>query len=121
MSLKNLIRQHLRRLGYDIVRTDLVTPERSPPGHFYSVIPSLTDISGRASTIFCRPDDALPGISLNLEAQLEILRSFQKLEAEHPFYVKDGRKRFNIDNETFSYDDAPILHYMMRQLSPKKS
>jgi hypothetical protein len=42
------------------------------------------------------------------------------MEANAPFYLEQGKRRFNIENDFFSYDDAPILHYMMRRLRPKK-
>jgi predicted O-methyltransferase YrrM len=120
MSMKRTMRQLVRKFGYDIVRfEDLSTPERFPLGHFYSVIPSIVSVTERASEIFSRTAD-VNAVDLDPAKQIEIMRDFN-LMMKHPhFYSPEKRKRFDIDNDYFSYDDAPILHCMMRRLRPKR-
>ena len=120
MSLKRTVRQLVRKLGYDIVRfEDRSMPERFPLGHFYSAIPSIMSVTERASEIFSRIAD-VNAIDLAPAKQIEILKDFNSM-MEHPhFYSPEKRKRFDIDNDYFSYDDAPILHCMMRRLRPKR-
>lgn len=123
MGLKQTIRQLVRQLGYDIVRLEhtshIAKAECFPSGHFYSVIPSLPEVTERASTIFSKTVD-IHSIELNIEEQIQILKDFKTMEEKPPFYSQERRKRFNIENDSFSYDDAPILHYMMRRLHPKR-
>jgi hypothetical protein len=41
------------------------------------------------------------------------------MREDTPFYSSEKRIRFDIENDAFSYDDAPILHYFMRKLRPR--
>jgi len=90
-----------------------------PPGHYYSPIPSLADIQKRRAEIFSKHTD-LKGIDLNTREQVELLTAFARLKEDVPFYAETRRIRFNIDNGAFSYDDAPVLHYMLRHLKPER-
>lgn len=123
MAFRETLRALLRRFGYDVVRLEQAsrtpTPERFPPGHFYSVIPSLSDLAQRAPAIFSKAT-GLRGIDLNIEEQLQVLRDFRSLAETPPFYSPERGGRLNIENDSFSYDDAPVLHYMMRRLRPKR-
>lgn len=87
-------------------------------GHYYSVIPSLDEVKTKAEKLFSKNDNLL-GINLNLEQQLKVLESFESISNEKKFNsTKIGR--FNIENDSFSYDDAPILHYFLRKNPPKR-
>jgi hypothetical protein len=119
VSVKKTVRQVVRQLGYEIIKTSYLSPEAFPPGHFYSAIPSLPEVMERASAIFSKSAD-IRGIESNIEAQIQTLKNFKAMEANPAFYLEQGKRRFNIENDNFSYDDAPILHCMMRQLRPKK-
>jgi len=123
MGLRQTIRQLVRKLGYGIISLEhthhLSIPERFPPGHFYSVIPSLSEVKKRAPAIFSKTAH-IGAIDLNIEEQIQTLKDFITMEEKPPFYSQEKRKRFNIENGAFSYDDAPILHYMMRRLHPKR-
>ena len=91
---------------------------RNVTGHYYSPIPSLNEIEERKQEVF---NKNLPeGIDLNYEEQIEKLRLFATMHEEIPFYHESKRIRFDINNNSFSYDDAPILHYMMRLLAPSR-
>jgi predicted O-methyltransferase YrrM len=79
----------------------------------------LSEVRKRTQAIFSKTVD-IRAIELNIEEQIQGLRDFSTMEERPPFYSRERRKRFNIDNDAFSYDDAPILHYMMRRLHPKR-
>lgn len=121
MQLKELLKRGADKLPY--VRTlrqelDLYkTPY--PPGHFYSPIPSLADISTQRDRIF-RKEDPLLGIDINDSGQFEYLEKFSQFGEQPAFFDPARRIRYNIQNDTFSYDDGPILHYMLRTLRPSQ-
>jgi predicted O-methyltransferase YrrM len=122
MSPKRILKHVARGLGYHVARlerTSLPISERFCPGHFYSVIPCLSDVTQRAETIFSKTAP-VPCVDLNTEEQIQVLTDFAAMEEKPPFYAQQRTKRFNIDNGGFSYDDAPVLHYMIRRLRPKR-
>jgi predicted O-methyltransferase YrrM len=92
--------------------------ERFEGGHYYSVIPSLTDVNKRSEEIFSAKDPLL-GIDLNREEQIKTLNEFRITSIEKPFSL-DKFTRFYIENDSFSYDDAPVLSYMLRKIKPAK-
>lgn len=96
-----------------------INPEKFDSGHYYSVIPSLNDMNNRFSNKSYSNNDLL-GIELNLSKQTDILEEFKLLSEKEPFYCDKKRNRFLIENDTFSYDDAPILHYFLRRVKPKR-
>jgi len=122
-ALRQSVRRIVRRFGYDVVRVGRwphpSIPESFPPGHFYSVVPSLAEVTERAPAIFAKSAE-LHGIGLNLAGQIRLLREFAAMAETPPFYSPERRRRFNIENNSFSYDDAPILHYMIRRLRPRR-
>jgi predicted O-methyltransferase YrrM len=99
-------------------KKELNQSEKFKSGHYYSVIPSLDEIKKREKEIFSK-DDILPGIELNHTRQIQLLEKFSFLSSEKKFSNQDSI-RFNIENDSFSHDDAPILHYMLRYLKPKR-
>lgn len=123
MELRRNIQQFVTTLGYDLARlahsSRLARSERYPPGHFYSAVPSVRDITKRASTIFLKSRD-IRAIDLNTARQVQILKEFTFMEQKPSFYSGAKARRFDIENDSFSYDDAPVLHYMMRRLRPKR-
>lgn len=105
----------LRRAGLRQSR-----PEAFAPGHFHSVLPSSSDLQ-RARNASWPVRANLPGIDLNVDEQLGLVEDLAALaKADEPFWSNSRRKRFVIQNNSFSYDDAPVLHYMLRKLRPKK-
>jgi hypothetical protein len=111
MSIRKNIHRLANRLG--------IASEQFPAGHFYSVIPSISEVQKGSSQIFLKPD-SIDGVDLATEKQIEILKKFQVLQEEVPFYSPEKRIRFEVENDYFSYDDAPILHYMLRHLKPRQ-
>lgn len=96
-----------------------INPEYFESGHYYSVIPSVQDIEKRFYNDKYNLND-LRGIDINCNRQLELLNEYKLLSESSPFYSDIKKDRFFIDNDTFSYDDAPILHYFMRSIKPKR-
>ncbi len=93
-----------------------------PPGHFYSPIPSWSDIKKEAARIF--PNDLrreVPGIDLREPEQLELLKTFVPYYAEQPFTAqKTTGNRYYFENPAYSYSDAIMLHCMLRHLRPRR-
>ncbi len=115
MEIKQYFKNLIKKLPKAFLIRNII---RNLTGHYYSPLPSLKDIQKRKKNIFIKKVPM--GIDMNYEGQLEKLRLFSKMHEEIPFYHTHKRIRFNIDNESFSYDDAPILHYMMRLLKPAR-
>ena len=93
----------------------------SPPGHFYSPIPDLTEIRSKSGSIFDNSARDIPSINLNVECQTELLRLFGQFYSELPFPNKKSQNfRYYFDNEYFSYGDAVILYSFLRYFSPKQ-
>ena len=96
-----------------------VCKEFVPPGHFYSVIPSMEDIQEYLRG-FTHNDQVL-GISLNEENQLKLLKEFKRFYLECPFpEEKSNQYRFNFLNPLYAYTDALILYSMIRYFKPKR-
>ena len=90
------------------------------PGHFYSPIPSLTELENSRNAIFSDSKE-LAGIDLNLETQLDLLDRFQVWYDEQPFPAeKTPNRRYHFENPNFSYSDALVLYFMMRHLHPRR-
>ena len=100
------------------LRTDAL--EFVPPGHFYSAVPSLADreamiSEGRGSI------ESVPGIALNGESQLNLLKEFKAYFPECPFpNKKTGSYRYCYDNPAYSFTDALTLYSMMCHFKPNR-
>jgi predicted O-methyltransferase YrrM len=92
-----------------------------PPGHFYSPIPSLDEVTADSARIFDLSGDHLPGIELREAEQLALLDELAGFYAEMPFSEQpDGRRRFHFDNPFYSYGDAIVLYAMLRRFQPRR-
>lgn len=92
-----------------------------PPGHFYSPIPSLKEIKAKEDLIFKSMPNDMPGIHLQVENQLKLLKEFEALYDQLPFTPKKQRNfRYFFENSNFSYGEGTILYSMMRYLQPKR-
>jgi predicted O-methyltransferase YrrM len=92
----------------------------SPPGHFYSPLPSRAEIA----EVWARPGafgPPFPAIDLNDAAQHARLERFAGWYAEQPFPAKatEGR-RFYWDNPSFGVFDAIMLYGMLREARPRR-
>ncbi len=120
MKFGSSIRKIIRQTGHDIIQIkNKSLPERFPIGHFYSVIPSENDIRENISDSPSEISE-IKSINLNIQKQLDILSIFKNMDHTPPFYSQGKKIRFNIENNSFSYDDAPVLSYMIRYLKPKR-
>jgi len=93
----------------------------APPGHFFSPIPSRQDVAVYAADRFARGPESLPGIDLNVQGQLAMVRELGPLTrdltfSDHP----DGDTRYYWENDGFPPGDAAALAAMMRHLRPRR-
>ena len=114
--MKKILRPFIPQSMIDGGRSKNPNAESYQGGHYYSTIPSLEDINKRSKEIFSRKDQ-LRGIDINDVEQLQILNEFRTLSSEKTFSLSET-SRFNVENNSFSYDDAPVLHYMLRKIKP---
>jgi len=115
---KKALREIVSKLSENKVkRNKLLDSEAFESGHYYSVIPSLKDINNRSEAIY--KTDKLGGLNINISHQRQTLDELKKMHVENPFETSQ-LKRFKIENGSFSYDDAPVLHYMLRKIKPRQ-
>ncbi|MDI3318625.1 class I SAM-dependent methyltransferase [Pinibacter soli] len=102
----------------DIVRWQLYKGLYKP-GHFYSTIPNLKEVTNNSERIFTSATPA--GIDLNLKEQQELLETLASFYEGFDWPVDtDGRHRYFSNNNYFNYSDAYVLYGIMRKFSPKK-
>jgi len=91
-----------------------------PPGHFYSPIPSISQLKMDEEEIFAAPP-GIRGVDLNEKTQLELLRQLGTYYPEQPFAAQatPGRRCF-FENPNYSYGDAIVLYCMIRHLRPQR-
>jgi predicted O-methyltransferase YrrM len=89
-------------------------------GHFYSPIPNMAEIQRDAERIFDHWPRVLPGIDLNEQVQLDLLRAISTYYGELPFneHAIPGR-RYYFENPMYSYSDAICLYGMIRHIKPR--
>jgi hypothetical protein len=92
-----------------------------PPGHFYSPIPDLDELQRIEEETIGGPSMEIPGIDLDDQEQLELLKQFSAFYGEMPFQAeKTEGLRYYFENPAYSYSDAIMLHCMIRHLEPKR-
>lgn len=90
------------------------------PGHYHSPLPNIKEIKDREEEIFFIPED-IPGINLNIDKQLELLKSFQTFYKEIFFsYEKSENYRYYLNNNWFLSHDAVTLYSFLRHFKPKR-
>ncbi len=120
------IRKGLPGLGRSarafLERVGLLPHLAHPPGHYYSPIPSISELRKQEPRIWpSSPPRSLPGIELNEELQLHLLREFARYQEEQPFPdEKTPGRRFFFRNDFYSYSDAIFLYSMIRHLQPRR-
>lgn len=92
-------------------------------GHFYSPIPGRDDIAVRLTQLeSAKPPRDLPEINLRADEQLKTLERLGTAIAHAPPFPErqtDGF-RYYFENTQYSYNDAILLHGMLRLLRPKR-
>ena len=122
ISLGNISREGLLLYFLTCEEFDdrLLAGEFVPPGHFYSVIPSIVE-----RRLFELEEDKeiteIAGIDLNTGAQLNLLEEFKVYLSECPFpQEKAPEYRYYFNNIPYSYGDGLTLYNMLRHFKPKK-
>ena len=104
-------------------RDDQRFVNRYAPGHFYSPLPSYSEIDARADRIFKSIPSEIPGIDLHADEQISLLKRLnESFLPKMPEYGMEPRAglRFHHDNNFYSRKDATLLHCMIRHLQPRK-
>ncbi len=92
-----------------------------PPGHFYSPVHSLEEVTKRDEKIFLPFTNGVAGVDLNENYQIDLIDKLSKFYKEMPFEdnTKEGL-RYPFVNPNFSYFDGIIYYSMIRYIKPKK-
>lgn len=89
-----------------------------PPGHFYSPIPSLDDLSSQPPAA---SDDDPPGIDLRPDAQLALARELALYAREAPFGPEPTEGlRYHLANPFFYEADGLVYHCLLRHWRPRR-
>jgi Methyltransferase domain len=97
-----------------------VPPLLFPLGHFYSPVADPNDVRAREGLLWSRADE-MPGIDLNVTAQLALLRQLRPHAASISYPVNDpgdGRTYF-YSNDQYPVLDAEFLHAALSVFRPK--
>lgn len=92
----------------------------APPGHFYSAIPSMSELEDQADRIWDFPDE-LPGLPFDRAAVLDEFRRLAPLarDADLPAGPRPGW-RFRGDNTSYGMGDALVFVAMVRDRPPAR-
>jgi predicted O-methyltransferase YrrM len=93
-----------------------------PPGHFYSPVPTMSEIERQADRIFAYPwPNSLDGIDLNVDAQLALFEKLAVLALETTFDRKPQRQhRYYTENPGYGLADATVTQSMLRHIRPRR-
>lgn len=91
-----------------------------PHGHFYSPIVSKKELQEFEDQIWENDSkNMIPGIDLNTEFQISLLKKFEEYYSEMPFEDDETNKhRYYFKNDSYSYSDAILLYSMIRHFKP---
>lgn len=124
MGLEDLLRKfrYVRRLEQENARLrggGAKWTEFSPPGHFYSPLPSDAEVAEAYARGGFGPPFA--GVDLAGTEQLALLEKLAVHYAGQPFPEKaaPGRRYF-LDNPSYGHFDGLMLYCMLRHLSPRR-
>jgi hypothetical protein len=97
--------------------------QKYPPGHYYSPVPSGTDIDRVATKSSRFQSDEIPGIDLNWAEQELVFRERASYCRETPFGDNEQNRstfRYYFENGFYSYTDGILLFAILRFLRPKR-
>jgi len=93
----------------------------APPGHYYSPIPSRSDVAQYAVKKFAQGPESLVGLDLNVEGQLAMVRTLGPLTRDVTFAdERTGETRYYWENGSFAPGDATALAAMIRHFRPRR-
>jgi hypothetical protein len=119
--IKDVVKRlpYFRRLALELAQYR--EPQPFPPGHYYSPIPSRTEVKAKERNIWRAWPRQLPSIALNEEGQVALFEKLKQYYADLPFgdEPKQGL-RYQFENDYFSYSDAIVLYCMIRHLKPRR-
>ncbi len=91
-----------------------------PPGHYYSSVPNIDDVSAQKEIIYDK-GRKLEGIDLRKNEQMELLENFKAI---YPtlFFEKEQNSagRYYYNNGFYCESDAIMLYCMMHHFQPKR-
>jgi predicted O-methyltransferase YrrM len=92
-----------------------------PPGHFYSPMPSIPEVTRDSERLFGPPPRTIPGIDLNETGQLAMLEEIKRHYPDLSFPVrKSPDRRYYYENSMYTYSDVIFLSGMLRHARPKR-
>jgi len=96
-------------------------PPFVPNGHFYSPIPSPTEVQRDEKRIFSAWPRTLPDIDLRESEQIALLRKIAGFYPDLPFKADrvDGL-RYHYNNTAYGCSDAIFLNGMLRHIKPRR-
>jgi predicted O-methyltransferase YrrM len=110
-----------RAFGRALKNSRNIFLRNSPPGHFYSPIPDLDYVKENSAKIFSRNVDSCPGINLNIEKQISLIKAFAGYYENIPFPEDNAADyRYYFQNDFFGAGSSIILYSMMRHFEPKQ-
>lgn len=113
-------RDEIDQLFRDSGKSEYNTPWQTP-GHFYSPIPDLNEISAKKDRLYKQLERTVPGVQMNPEIQLSHLEDFFGMADSLPFPEEEnGKTRYHYLNRSYSYADGITLHCMIRKYKPKR-
>jgi predicted O-methyltransferase YrrM len=101
----------------NIKRKLLLTPF---PGSYSSPIVDAADIRSREAEIFSINSKDIPGVDLNEEYQLTLLKEFERYYPEIPFTDIKNERRYYYNNGYYLHSDAIFLYSMIRYFHPRR-
>jgi predicted O-methyltransferase YrrM len=91
-----------------------------PAGHYYSPIPDHDEVIQEIQTRTPLTAE-LPGIQLNGDNQLRLLKEYAQFYPELPFPEQQSQScRYYYENTWYSYADAIFLYAFLRKHQPKR-
>jgi hypothetical protein len=89
------------------------------PGHYYSPIPDVREISAREESVFATPD-TIDGVDLNLSKQRDYLLMLKPLINDTKFSTIQANDYYYTDNGFFVESDALYYQAILRNRKPRR-
>lgn len=118
--MRNLIGEKVTRRARGLISWAGSITAPYQPGHYHSPVPSRREIRQRRERLF-RVPDTLPGIDVDLDAQLRLADDFAAFMPDMPFTAEHHPGlRYRLENGWFAHGDGLALYSMLRHLKPAR-